>query len=125
MLKTSNGAVSARPTRPAKGKMVLLDKLLPKLQGWGSAVLIFGQMTHLLDILEGYCLFHTYKHYKHYKHCRFDGALTLGPPQACPPALPSAWCGVQPAKFGRVSRLQRMPFFNCSGKLQAEVTCRA
>ena len=32
--------------------MVLLDKLLPKLQAEGHKVLIFSQMTKMLDILE-------------------------------------------------------------------------
>ena len=47
--------------------MVLLDRLLPKLQSRNSRVLIFSQMTRLLDILEDYCLF------KQYKYCRIDG----------------------------------------------------
>ena len=34
------------------GKMVLLDKLLRKLQAQGSRVLLFSQMTRMLDILE-------------------------------------------------------------------------
>jgi len=38
------------------GKMVILDKLLPKLRVQGSRVLIFSQMTRMLDILEDYCL---------------------------------------------------------------------
>jgi SWI/SNF-related matrix-associated actin-dependent regulator of chromatin subfamily A member 5 len=37
------------------GKMVILDKLLPRLQEQGSRVLIFSQMTRMLDILEDYC----------------------------------------------------------------------
>ena len=37
--------------------MVLLDKLLPKLQSRNSRVLIFSQMTRLLDILEDYCIY--------------------------------------------------------------------
>jgi len=37
------------------GKMALLDKLLVKLQSQGSRVLIFSQMTRMLDILEDYC----------------------------------------------------------------------
>ena len=36
--------------------MVILDKLLPKLRAQGSRVLIFSQMTRMLDILEDYCL---------------------------------------------------------------------
>jgi SWI/SNF-related matrix-associated actin-dependent regulator of chromatin subfamily A member 5 len=49
------------------GKMVLLDKLLPKLKERDSRVLIFSQMTRMLDILEDYCL------YKGYQYCRIDG----------------------------------------------------
>lgn len=36
------------------GKMVILDKLLPKLESEGSRVLIFSQFTTMLDILEDY-----------------------------------------------------------------------
>ncbi|KAJ8431163.1 hypothetical protein Cgig2_030102 [Carnegiea gigantea] len=49
------------------GKMVLLDKLLPKLKERGSRVLIFSQMTRLLDILEDYLM------YRGYQYCRIDG----------------------------------------------------
>ncbi|GMH18788.1 hypothetical protein Nepgr_020629 [Nepenthes gracilis] len=49
------------------GKMVLLDKLLPKLKERGSRVLIFSQMTRLLDILEDYLMF------RRYQYCRIDG----------------------------------------------------
>uniref|UniRef100_A0A0D3G3A8 Chromatin-remodeling complex ATPase n=1 Tax=Oryza barthii TaxID=65489 RepID=A0A0D3G3A8_9ORYZ len=49
------------------GKMVLLDKLLPKLKERDSRVLIFSQMTRLLDILEDYLM------YKGYQYCRIDG----------------------------------------------------
>jgi len=35
-------------------KLTVLDKLLPKLQAQDSRVLIFSQMTRLLDILEDY-----------------------------------------------------------------------
>jgi SNF2 family DNA or RNA helicase len=38
----------------ASGKMILLDKLLPKLKIDGHRVLIFSQMTDLLDILQDY-----------------------------------------------------------------------
>ncbi|TPX12220.1 uncharacterized protein E0L32_007106 [Thyridium curvatum] len=49
------------------GKMVVLDKLLKRLQTQGSRVLIFSQMSRLLDILEDYCVF------RQYKYCRIDG----------------------------------------------------
>ncbi|XP_023725434.1 chromatin-remodeling complex ATPase chain Iswi [Cryptotermes secundus] len=49
------------------GKMVILDKLLPRLQEQESRVLIFSQMTRMLDILEDYC------HWRGYSYCRLDG----------------------------------------------------
>ena len=49
------------------GKLILLDKLLPKLQQRGSRVLIFSQMTRLLDVLEDYLM------YRGYQYCRIDG----------------------------------------------------
>ena len=51
------------------GKLVLMDRLLPKLKARDSRVLIFSQMTRLLDILEDYCL------YRGYQYCRIDGTL--------------------------------------------------
>jgi SWI/SNF-related matrix-associated actin-dependent regulator of chromatin subfamily A member 5 len=48
-------------------KMVVLDKLLARMQKQGSRVLIFSQMSRLLDILEDYCVF------RQYKYCRIDG----------------------------------------------------
>ena len=39
------------------GKMVILDKLLHSMKAKGSRVLIFSQMSRVLDILEDYCLF--------------------------------------------------------------------
>ncbi|KAF7793575.1 hypothetical protein EIP86_004689 [Pleurotus ostreatoroseus] len=49
------------------GKMVILDKLLASMKEKGSRVLIFSQMSRMLDILEDYCLF------RGYKYCRIDG----------------------------------------------------
>ncbi|CEH18287.1 chromatin remodelling complex atpase chain isw1 [Ceraceosorus bombacis] len=49
------------------GKMVILDKLLKSMKEKGSRVLIFSQMSRVLDILEDYCLF------REYKYCRIDG----------------------------------------------------
>ena len=43
------------------GKMSILDKLLPKFQSQDSRVLIFSQMTRMLDILEDYCHWRGYK----------------------------------------------------------------
>lgn len=50
------------------GKMVILDKLLRKMKERGSRVLIFSQMSRMLDILEDYCLF------REYPYCRIDGS---------------------------------------------------
>lgn len=49
------------------GKMLVLDKLLARMQKQGSRVLIFSQMSRLLDVLEDYCVF------REYKYCRIDG----------------------------------------------------
>ena len=49
------------------GKMLLLDRLLASLFEKGSRVLLFSQMSRMLDILEDYCLF------RGYKYCRIDG----------------------------------------------------
>lgn len=43
------------------GKMVLLDKLLPKLRQEGHKVLIFSQMVKMLDLLSEYCEFRSFK----------------------------------------------------------------
>lgn len=50
------------------GKMVILDKLLKSMKAKGSRVLIFSQMSRVLDILEDYCFF------RDYKYCRIDGS---------------------------------------------------
>ena len=49
------------------GKLVVLDKLLNKLKESGSRVLIFSQMTRVLDILEDYCM------WRCFQYCRLDG----------------------------------------------------
>ena len=50
------------------GKLHLVDKLLSKLQKNGDRVLIYSQMTRMLDILEDYVRF------KGYEYCRIDGS---------------------------------------------------
>ena len=49
------------------GEMQLLHKLLHKLQQQQSGVLIFSQMTQVLDILEDYMRL------VHFEYCRIDG----------------------------------------------------
>ena len=55
----------------ASGKMILIDKLLPKLKKDGHKVLIFSQMTSMLDILEDYL------RYMNYRYERLDGSTSL------------------------------------------------
>jgi SNF2 family DNA or RNA helicase len=43
--------------------MVILDKLLKSMKEKGSRILIFSQMSRMLDILEDYCLFRGYSAY--------------------------------------------------------------
>uniref|UniRef100_K3XRZ6 CHD3-type chromatin-remodeling factor PICKLE n=1 Tax=Setaria italica TaxID=4555 RepID=K3XRZ6_SETIT len=55
----------------ASGKLQLLHKLLPKLKERGNRVLIFSQMTMMLDILEDFLF------YLGYKYARIDGQTSL------------------------------------------------
>jgi SNF2 family DNA or RNA helicase len=43
--------------------MLVLDKLLKAMKAKGSRVLIFSQMSRVLDILEDYCLFREYRNF--------------------------------------------------------------
>ena len=52
------------------GKMVLLDKLLKRLKERGHRVLLFTQMTRVLDILEDYL------YMRQYNYCRIDGGTS-------------------------------------------------
>jgi superfamily II DNA/RNA helicase len=45
----------------SSGKMVLLDKLLPKLRQEGHKILIFSQMVKMLDLISEYCEFRDYR----------------------------------------------------------------
>ncbi|OVA12559.1 SNF2-related [Macleaya cordata] len=52
----------------SSGKFELLDRLLPKLERAGHRVLLFSQMTRLIDILEIYLQLHNFK------YLRLDGS---------------------------------------------------
>uniref|UniRef100_A0A7S3DQ23 Uncharacterized protein n=1 Tax=Entomoneis paludosa TaxID=265537 RepID=A0A7S3DQ23_9STRA len=52
------------------GKLSMVDKLLKRLKERGNRVLIFTQMTRVLDILEDFMVM------RGYKHCRIDGNTT-------------------------------------------------
>lgn len=64
-MRVRHASTNAPPQ--ASAKLMLLDKLLPKLRDRGSRVLLFSQMTRLLDILEDYCII------RGHKYCRIDG----------------------------------------------------
>lgn len=55
----------------ASGKMLLLDRLLPRLFQDGHKVLIFSQFTTQLDILEDYC-----RELRGWNVCRIDGSVS-------------------------------------------------
>lgn len=60
----------------SSGKLVLLDKLLPRLQENGHRVLIFSQFKIMLDVLQDYLRLRAY-------HCeRIDGNITGNDRQA-------------------------------------------
>lgn len=52
----------------ASGKMLMLDRLLPKLKASGHRVVMFSQYTRVLDILSDYL------HMRGYIHTRLDGS---------------------------------------------------
>jgi SWI/SNF-related matrix-associated actin-dependent regulator of chromatin subfamily A member 5 len=49
-------------------KMIMLDSLLKRMKAQGSRVLIFSQMSRVLDIMEDYSVF------RGYQYCRIDGS---------------------------------------------------
>ncbi|XP_064461716.1 lymphocyte-specific helicase-like [Ornithodoros turicata] len=51
----------------ASGKLRLLDAMLLQLRKRGHKVLLFSQMTHMLDLLEEYCCL------RNFQYCRLDG----------------------------------------------------
>ncbi|EGI69818.1 Chromodomain-helicase-DNA-binding protein Mi-2-like protein [Acromyrmex echinatior] len=63
-----NGSYETSALIKAAGKLVLLSKMLKKLRDDGHRVLIFSQMTKMLDILEDYL------EGEGYKYERIDGA---------------------------------------------------
>ncbi|XP_073970313.1 chromodomain-helicase-DNA-binding protein Mi-2 homolog isoform X6 [Rhodnius prolixus] len=65
-----NGTYDVQGLIKASGKLVLLSKMLRKLKEEGHRVLIFSQMTKMLDILEDYL------DGEGYKYERIDGTIT-------------------------------------------------
>ncbi|XP_055947744.1 chromodomain-helicase-DNA-binding protein Mi-2 homolog isoform X9 [Argiope bruennichi] len=65
-----NGAFEGSSLIKACGKLLLLQKMLRKLNEEGHRVLIFSQMTKMLDILEDFL------EAEYYKYERIDGGIT-------------------------------------------------
>uniref|UniRef100_A0A914YYF5 Helicase ATP-binding domain-containing protein n=1 Tax=Panagrolaimus superbus TaxID=310955 RepID=A0A914YYF5_9BILA len=68
--KLPNGGYEGNALIKAAGKLVLLQKMLRKLFKDKHRVLIFSQMTRMLDIMEEFCEF------EDYKYERIDGSIT-------------------------------------------------
>uniref|UniRef100_A0A8C9JET5 Helicase, lymphoid specific n=1 Tax=Panthera tigris altaica TaxID=74533 RepID=A0A8C9JET5_PANTA len=52
------------------GKFLILDRMLPELKSRGHKVLLFSQMTRMLDILMDYC------HFRNFNFSRLDGSMS-------------------------------------------------
>lgn len=52
------------------GKFLILDRMLPELKKRGHKVLVFSQMTSMLDILMDYC------HLRNFIFSRLDGSMS-------------------------------------------------
>lgn len=68
--KLGNGAYEGNYLVKSCGKLILLQKMLRKLKEGDHRVLIFSQMTKMLDLLEDYL------EYEGYKYERIDGSIT-------------------------------------------------
>ncbi|XP_026171023.1 chromodomain-helicase-DNA-binding protein 3 isoform X2 [Mastacembelus armatus] len=68
--KTPSGAYEGSALTKSSGKLMLLQKMLRKLKEQGHRVLVFSQMTKMLDLLEDFL------DYEGYKYERIDGGIT-------------------------------------------------
>uniref|UniRef100_A0A668AJT6 Chromodomain helicase DNA binding protein 4a n=1 Tax=Myripristis murdjan TaxID=586833 RepID=A0A668AJT6_9TELE len=68
--KMPNGMYDGSALTKAAGKLLLLQKMLRKLKEGGHRVLIFSQMTKMLDLLEDFL------ENEGYKYERIDGGIT-------------------------------------------------
>ncbi|KAM9385141.1 chromodomain-helicase-DNA-binding protein 4a isoform 2-T2 [Pholidichthys leucotaenia] len=70
--KLPNGMYDGGALTKSSGKLLLLQKMLRKLKEGGHRVLIFSQMTKMLDLLEDFL------ENEGYKYERIDGGITGG-----------------------------------------------
>ncbi|XP_058857887.1 chromodomain-helicase-DNA-binding protein 5-like isoform X4 [Acipenser ruthenus] len=68
----ANGSYDGNSLVRSSGKLTLLQTMLRKLKDGGHRVLIFSQMTKMLDLLEDFL------EYEGYKYERIDGGITGG-----------------------------------------------
>uniref|UniRef100_A0A8C6KE77 Chromodomain helicase DNA binding protein 3 n=1 Tax=Nothobranchius furzeri TaxID=105023 RepID=A0A8C6KE77_NOTFU len=68
--KSPSGAYEGSALTKASGKLMLLQKMLRKLKEQGHRVLVFSQMTKMLDLLEDFL------DHEGYKYERIDGGIT-------------------------------------------------
>ena len=69
------------------GKLVLIDKLLPKLKAGGHKVLIFSQMVRCLDILEDYLI------QRRWEKNHSSPVLIIYSWKSCQEEFPGGWMG--------------------------------
>ncbi|KAK2830790.1 hypothetical protein Q5P01_018721 [Channa striata] len=70
--KMPNGMYDGNSLTKASGKLLLLQKMMRKLKEGGHRVLVFSQMTKMLDLLEDFL------ENEGYKYERIDGGITGG-----------------------------------------------
>uniref|UniRef100_A0A1A8AH82 Chromodomain helicase DNA binding protein 4a n=1 Tax=Nothobranchius furzeri TaxID=105023 RepID=A0A1A8AH82_NOTFU len=70
--KMPNGMYDGNALTKASGKLLLLQKMMRKLKEGGHRVLVFSQMTKMLDLLEDFL------EHEGYKYERIDGGVTGG-----------------------------------------------
>ncbi|XP_030597519.1 chromodomain-helicase-DNA-binding protein 4-like isoform X2 [Archocentrus centrarchus] len=70
--KMPNGMYDGSALIKASGKLILLQKMMRKLKEGGHRVLVFSQMTKMLDLLEDFL------EHEGYKYERIDGGITGG-----------------------------------------------
>ncbi|EGZ24329.1 hypothetical protein PHYSODRAFT_325453 [Phytophthora sojae] len=70
-LTASGGVITDENLVQTSGKLRVLDQMLPALKRKGHKVLLFSQMTRMLDILEDYFIM------RDYSYCRLDGSTKL------------------------------------------------
>nr|CAB3230448.1 chromodomain-helicase-DNA-binding protein 4 [Phallusia mammillata] len=68
--RSANGAFDGTEMTKNGGKLIVLQKMMRKLKDRGNRVLIFSQMTRMLDILEDFL------EYEGYRYERIDGTIT-------------------------------------------------